>query len=418
MQKKSYACEIVDMMNLIYQNNLTTVSGGNLSLKLEDGTIWISPSGVDKGALKEDDIVCLKADGTKIGKNPASIELPFHQQIYEVSPKVKAIIHVHAPNLIATSILRKVPDINVLPQCSEIIGRVGIAPYDVPGGAALGKKIADVFAKGYDSVILENHGIVIGADTMQHAYYRLEAINMMFEIEARSKVLGENTHLKNADPKLWASFTNTPSSKTMQQNTALTAELHQYVKRIYSKGFSLANPNMFCASVREKDGMIVNPSDIAMYEISEKDYCFVTAETVCNHHQMVHMEIYKTHPEINCIITTLAANILCFATTGTHFQTKIIPESYVVLQNVKELPGEAYGDINKIKSVLTPSTNEIIFANSCVLCCGNTPLKMFDRIEVLEYSAKAVIDAQNVGDIVYIEGDAIKDIIKAFNLPE
>ncbi|MEG2125679.1 MAG: hypothetical protein RRY14_07485, partial [Hydrogenoanaerobacterium sp.] len=123
-------------------------------------------------------------------------------------------------------------------------------------------------------------------------------------------------------------------------------------------------------------------------------------------------------PEINCIITTLAANILCFATTGTHFQTKIIPESYVVLQNVKELPGEAYGDINKIKSVLTPSTNEIIFANSCVLCCGNTPLKMFDRIEVLEYSAKAVIDAQNVGDIVYIEGDAIKDIIKAFNLPE
>ncbi|MDD3170095.1 MAG: class II aldolase/adducin family protein, partial [Eubacteriales bacterium] len=106
MKEVNCAKLIVNMMNVIYKKNLTTVSGGNLSVKTEDGAIWISPTGVDKGALTEEDIVCALPDGTLIGKNRPSIELPFHKKIYEVSPNTKAIIHVHAPNLVATSIIR------------------------------------------------------------------------------------------------------------------------------------------------------------------------------------------------------------------------------------------------------------------------------------------------------------------------
>ncbi|MFZ7132507.1 MAG: class II aldolase/adducin family protein [Eubacteriales bacterium] len=417
MKQRNCAKEIVDTFNVIYKKNLTTVSGGNLSIKQDNGSIWISPTSIDKGELTEEDMVCALPDGTFIGKNTPSIEFPFHQKIYEVSPKIKAIIHVHAPNLIAASILRKVPPINILPHCSKIIGHVGIAPYDVPGGYELGEKIAAVFAEGNDCVIMENHGIVLGADTMQHAFDRLEAINLIFEIYTRSKILGDLKMPETDQSNLWENIID----KTYNEENEYikeASELHKFVKRIYEKNLSMTNPEMFCISQRVDGGMITNLFKVSLYNLNETDYVFINEENSFSYHQKVHLEIYKKNPNIQCITTAIAPNIMSFAVTGTKFTTEIIPEAYVVLRNVSTLEYEEYGNINKILDTINNTTNEVVFKNNCFICCGSTPLKMYDRVEVLEFSAKAVIDAKNVGDIVYIKGDAIKDIIKAFNLEE
>jgi L-fuculose-phosphate aldolase len=414
--KQNSAKVIVDMMNTIYDNNLTTVSGGNLSVIQDDGTIWISPTGIDKGALTEEDIVCGMPDGTFIGKNSPSIEFPFHKKIYEVSPKIKAIIHVHAPSLISTSIVRSVPPINILPQCAKVIGRVGIAPYDIPGSFELGEKIAAVFAQGNDCVIMENHGIVLGADTMRHAFDRLEAINLIFEINNRSKILGGLKFPEKNLSNIWGNnvFEKTFASQNNHKDEAI--ELHKFVKRIYKKGLSLTNPNMFCVSVRVDGGMLTNPDDIPLYNLKSQDYSFVGSSDNSSYHWKVHLAIYKNKLDINSIITSIAPNIMSFAVTDTKFTTEIIPEAYMVLRNVAGMEYEDYGDINKILNTINTSTAEIIFKNNCILCCGPSPIKMYDRLEVLEYSAKAIIDAKNVGEIVYITGDAIKDINQRFHL--
>jgi L-fuculose-phosphate aldolase len=418
MNQKNAAKVIVDMMNTIYDNNLTTVSGGNLSVIQDDGTIWITPTGIDKGALTEEDIVGGKPDGSFIGKNSPSIEFPFHKKIYEVASKIKAIIHVHAPSLVSTSIVRSVPPINILPQCAKVIGRVGIAAYDIPGSFELGEKIAAVFAEGNDCVIMENHGIVLGADTMQHAFDRLEAINLIFEIYNRSKILGDLKFPKENHSDMWENSVSEKASASQgnHNDNGQAIELHKFVKRIYQKGFSLTNPNMFCVSVRVDGGMLTNTYGIPLYSLEDQDYSFVGDADNLSYHQKVHLEIYKNNLDINSIITSIAPNIMSFAVTDTKFTTEIIPEAYMVLRNVASMECEDYGDINKILNTINPSTGEIIFKNNCVLCCGPSPLKMYDRIEVLEYSAKAVIDAKNVGKIVYIAGDAIKDINKRFHL--
>jgi L-fuculose-phosphate aldolase len=416
VKQKNAAKVIVDMMNTIYENNLTTVSGGNLSVIQDDGAIWITPTGIDKGALAEEDIVCGMPDGSFVGKNAPSIEFPFHQKIYEVAPKIKAIIHVHAPSLISTSIIRSVPPINILPQCAKVIGRVGIAAYDIPGSCELGKKIAAVFAQGNDCVIMENHGIVLGADTMQHAFDRLEAINLVFEIYNRSKILGGLKFSKEKCSNMWGNSVVEKASASQNGYKDQAIELHKFVKRIYKKGLSLTNPDMFCVSVRANGGMLTNSSGIPLYSLKDQDYIFVGDADNLSYHQKVHLEIYKNNLDINSIITSIAPNIMSFAVTDTKFTTEIIPEAYMVLRNVASLEYEDYGDINKILNTINPSTGEIIFKNNCVLCCGPSPLKMYDRIEVLEYSAKAIIDAKNVGKIIYIAGDAIKDINQHFHL--
>lgn len=93
------ADQLVMIMKRIYGYGMTTTSGGNLSLKDENGDIWITPAGVDKGSLTREDIVRVNSDNTINGIHQPSSELAFHKSIYKKRPDIKAIIHAHPPAL-------------------------------------------------------------------------------------------------------------------------------------------------------------------------------------------------------------------------------------------------------------------------------------------------------------------------------
>ena len=107
--------EIMQTMERIYRYRMTTTSGGNLSIRDADG-VWITPARVDKGSLTRDDIVCVRADGSVVGRHPASSELPFHQAIYAARPDLHAIVHAHPVALVAFSICRQTPNTRLFPQ--------------------------------------------------------------------------------------------------------------------------------------------------------------------------------------------------------------------------------------------------------------------------------------------------------------
>src|ERR1700678_701228 len=152
--------EIVETIERIYSYRMTTTSGGNLSVRDENGAIWITPARVDKGALRPTDIIRIAADETAHGMHKPSSELPFHQAIYRARPDIRAVVHAHPVALVAFSICGQSPNTGIFPQARDICGKVGFAPYALPGSEELGRRIADVFADGADSVMLENHGVV------------------------------------------------------------------------------------------------------------------------------------------------------------------------------------------------------------------------------------------------------------------
>ena len=100
---------LVFFMQRIYDQGLTTMSGGNLSVRDEEGNIWITPSGIDKGSLTPEDIVCVSPDGICHGKHAPSCELPFHSGVYRLRPDVRAILHAHPPVPVSFSIVRRLP---------------------------------------------------------------------------------------------------------------------------------------------------------------------------------------------------------------------------------------------------------------------------------------------------------------------
>ena len=104
---------------------MTTLSGGNLSIKDDNGDIWITPAAIDKGKLTPNDIMCIKGNGDIIGPHKPSSEFPFHRGIYKCRPDLKAIVHAHPPALVSFSIMREIPDTNIIPQAKLVCGKVG-----------------------------------------------------------------------------------------------------------------------------------------------------------------------------------------------------------------------------------------------------------------------------------------------------
>lgn len=74
--------QITEVIRRIYRAGLTTTTGGNISIREENGDIWVTPSGVDKGKLQQKDIVCVKMDGTNHGHFKPSSEFAFHIILY------------------------------------------------------------------------------------------------------------------------------------------------------------------------------------------------------------------------------------------------------------------------------------------------------------------------------------------------
>ncbi len=131
----------------------------------------------------------------------------------------------------------------------------------------------------------------------------------------------------------------------------------------------------------------------------------------------LHEEIYRTHPDINSIISAHPPAIMAFAVTDAEFDSRTIPESYITLRNVKRLPyAFSRTNIAETAAVFDAKTPVAIVNNQCVIVTGNSLLNAYDRLEVLEYSAAALIAARDIGDIVYITPDEVKAIEKAFHL--
>ena len=90
--------EILDAGRKIYQRGLVAANDGNLSVRVGDNALWVTPTGVSKGAMTEDMLVKLSLDGTVLeGTRKPSSETKMHLRIYQENPAVRAVVHAHPP---------------------------------------------------------------------------------------------------------------------------------------------------------------------------------------------------------------------------------------------------------------------------------------------------------------------------------
>lgn len=411
------------IMDLIYKNGMTTTSGGNISIKDEDGNIWITPAGYDKGNLTPKDIVCVKADGSIEGIHRPSSEYPFHQAIYKERPDLTAVIHAHPPALVSFSIVRQIPDTNIIPQTKKFCGAVGYALYKLPGSEELGKSIADIFAKGYNSVIMENHGTVVGGSNLFRAFQRFETLEFCARSIINSQKLGGYKTLSDDQIEMFdGQVFNLPEAENTEYTTdekAIRNEIYTYVKRACQQNLMISSHgtvsmrwrgNDFLITPTELNRRFIGHSDIVQIKDGKREKGKLPSKAV-----MLHKHIYEENPEINCIINTQSPGIMAFGISHQTFETRTIPESYILL---KDIPFIEFGDHlngkDVIPKLISKETPIAIIKNDSALVTGKTMLETFDRLEVAEFSAQSLIESTMLGDLVAIGQEDIDDLVNKF----
>lgn len=174
----------------LYQKNMSPSKSGNISLKTPDG-ILISASNTCLNDMDENDVVLIDFEGNLIqGNKKPSSEKIMHSEIYTRRDDIGAIIHCHDPLITAFAVAGKPIDKAILPDMALKFETIPIIPYFHPSTIELATTAADAFDKGYNAVLLKNHGIIVGSDTLQNAFYDIELIRSYVEIYFGVEVLG------------------------------------------------------------------------------------------------------------------------------------------------------------------------------------------------------------------------------------
>ena len=422
------ADQLVMFMHRIYDKGLTTTSGGNLSIMDNDGNIWITPAGVDKGTLTRGDIICVKPDGSIVGPHKPSSELPFHASVYKMRPDLRAVLHAHPPALVAFSIVRRCPNLDLVPSVRKVCSDVQIATYDVPGSDALGEKVGAVFANGCDIAILENHGVCIGAPDMFTAFQRFETLNYTATLEGLAKKIG-NIHALPAEAyRISETRYHTkmddfiPHSHTSEE-LAARRDMITLIKRSYKMGLFTATHGTY--SVRLADGsFLITPYNCDRAYLEEDDLVRVKAGMkeqgkIPSRAVLFHEKIYQKHPEIKAILQAHPVHSMAFAVTDAAFDPRTIPESYILLRDIKKLPYEhVYVCPEVTAEEFGPSRPAVMIENSSVVVTGESLLQAFDRLEVMESTAHSIILSKEIGEIVHITDEEVADLKVAFHLQD
>lgn len=416
--------QITEVIGRIYRAGLTTTSGGNISILDEEGDIWVTPSAIDKGSLDRKDIVCVLKDGTVKGHHKPSSEFPFHKAIYQARPDVRAVIHAHPPALVSFSIVRQIPDMNIIPQARKICGTIGYANYAIPGGEELGKRIAGEFGKGHNAVIMENHGAVIGGSDLLDAFLRFETFEFACRTIIGANTVGEPVYLSEAqieefDSQVPERLPEFRPAKHDARELSIRRNIRNLVRRACNQGLMIGSYGT--VSVRWKgNDFLITPTHVPRWEIDLSDIVQIVdgkreEGKLPSRAVRVHERIYRKNPHINSIINTQAPHIMAFGVSGTRMDVRTIPESWIFLQDIPVVPfGHQFMDSSDIPDLLDENTPALIIQNDAVLVTGDKLLQTFDRLEVAEFSARSLIMGAPLGELVPIGEQDIEDLRKKF----
>lgn len=191
LKAQKIASDIVEICERLHQRNMLAAADGNISYRISDDEILITPSGIAKAFMNAEQMAVINLKGEVLNGKPSSERL-MHLEIFKASPKAKAVIHAHPLTAIAWSIAE--PTLKKLPSdcLSEVIlaaGDIPFVPYARPGTEQMAE-VLKPFLPQYRALILRNHGAVTWGENLDEAYRGMERIEHSAQILAAAKQLG------------------------------------------------------------------------------------------------------------------------------------------------------------------------------------------------------------------------------------
>jgi ribulose-5-phosphate 4-epimerase/fuculose-1-phosphate aldolase len=169
----------------LFERGLTAGSSGNISLRLQDGSLLLTPTNVSLGRLKPERLSRLDPEGRHVAGDAPTKEAFLHRAVYDARPSAQAIVHLHSSHSAAVSCMAGLDPHACLPPLTAYyvmkVGRLPLIPYHRPGDTALAPRIA-ALAPGHPAILLANHGPIVAGRTLA------DAMNVIEELEETAKL--------------------------------------------------------------------------------------------------------------------------------------------------------------------------------------------------------------------------------------
>ncbi|WP_320129208.1 class II aldolase/adducin family protein [uncultured Sphaerochaeta sp.] len=185
--------QVAACMTRLYNRQLTTASGGNISLRINDDLFCITPSALDKASLTYDTIALVTMDGENLTKNlTLSIETEMHRLILRSRKDCQAIVHAHPTYTSAFTAITNngkcAIDTKMIAESYYILEEPVMVDYRLMGTVALAEQVASQ-ALGHDVLLLENHGALTIGKTLLEAFDKMELLERAAQMTVISAIM-------------------------------------------------------------------------------------------------------------------------------------------------------------------------------------------------------------------------------------
>jgi L-fuculose-phosphate aldolase len=168
--------EVAGFMRRLYRQGLTTTSGGNISFRISEDIILITPSATDKGRMKWKEIGIMTILGENLTvKLKPSMESEMHLSIYRKNSEVKAIVHAHPVFASSFTAMKCRIETNLTAESAAILGNPLLVSYALMGSADLASIVSESAVQS-DILLLENHGVLTTGSNLLQAFDKIEVL--------------------------------------------------------------------------------------------------------------------------------------------------------------------------------------------------------------------------------------------------
>ncbi|UYV36755.1 aldolase [Rhodobacteraceae bacterium D3-12] len=171
--------DICTLAKSMFDRGLTCGASGNISARLSDGSLLVTPTGRAMGFLDPALLSHLGADGRFLSGDPPTKEVPLHTAFYDTRAGTGAVVHLHSTHSVALSMLPDTDADNVLPPLTPYsimrLGKVKLLPFYMPGDPAMGEAVRGLAGKR-SAVLLANHGPVVAGKDLWATAFAMEEL--------------------------------------------------------------------------------------------------------------------------------------------------------------------------------------------------------------------------------------------------
>lgn len=189
--------EVARFMRRLYKHGLTSTSGGNISYRISDDIIVITPSATDKGRMRWREVGIMNISGGNLTPElKPSIESEMHLSIYRKKNEVKAIVHAHPVCASAFTAMNLTLNTSLTAEARAILGVPLVVPYALMGTAELAAVAAENIVRS-DILLLENHGILTTGSNLLQAFDKIEVLENAARMTLIVEMTGNKSPLSN-----------------------------------------------------------------------------------------------------------------------------------------------------------------------------------------------------------------------------